>query len=469
MSTTRRSGWPVSGGLYGGSDRDPKSLPRAKRLLLLGQAKQAAKKSDDQVGKSASATVSSDPTTSKAVAKIVDQPPAKSFPVPVADVDAVQQVPPQAHGGPTVQQVPPKDCPKCLHACHSCKQCGKIRCKQHHLSTQDDGESFLCSQCDPTIVGLSGPLLVPGGGGHGDGQAEDVLQGEGQPPKKMKINLDLLAKELNQQMKHTLDSPSKRSSVITATPKKNRIQVANQNTPTVHDQQHGGDDVHAGGDDVQAAVPVVFTAGSIKNVFFMGLYGQTAWDRTLLKSYFFLVVPPGDRPVQLRTSCDCTVAEVIQAFLIPTYNLAMINPILTFQGQVVEPNHLLSQYENKALFLLVDGQFGHVPELPIAHQGKVWQCLDCGMATNDKCKFAQDSKKFPGKCPSNHSNIMFPGIFQATWGRNLDRWPSPWGCPPGHGGVEPLVTIQEVPQFPHHEPGNVPLVHPVAALQPIIR
>lgn len=93
------------------------------------------------------------------------------------------------------------------------------------------------------------------------------------------------------------------------------------------------------------------------------------------KSYFFLL--PGDKPVQLRTSCDCTMDVVLQTFLIPTYNL---HPVVTYRGVLVEPHLLLSQFEDKALFILVDGP---VPDYLLGHQGKLWQCLDCGMATND--------------------------------------------------------------------------------------
>ena len=212
----------------------------------------------------------------------------------------------------------------------------------------------------------------------------------------------------DQNLDFALDSPSKRVSVITQTPKKNRIEVANSNTPPVHDQQHGEGDVHGQhvlpivpvdsptplvhdqqhgkGDDVQSVEQVEFTAGCIRN----GNWYKIIENVVFLKSYFFIL--PGDKPVQLRTSCDCTMDVVLQTFLIPTYNLAMLNPVVTYRGVLVEPHLLLSQFEDKALFILVDGP---VPDYLLGHQGKLLQCLDCGMATNDNQKFAKNIKKYP--------------------------------------------------------------------------
>jgi hypothetical protein len=175
--------------------------------------------------------------------------------------------------------------------------------------------------------------------------------------------------------------------------------------------------------------------------------------------------PLGDVRLCLRgVSRDDIYLVVTLLFLVLILcNLEMVNPILTYKGQMVDPPALLSQYDDKALFLLVDG---HVPHQVTDHSGKIWQCLDCGMAVNDKCKLAADVKKNKNKCPSKHANILFPGVFPTTWGRNLDRHQKVWGCPDGHGRVEPLVLIQEEHQLPDQGPADVHLLHDVAAVAP---
>ena len=52
-----------------------------------------------------------------------------------------------------------QDRPHCLQTWHTCSRCCLKRCKQHHLVTNDEGESFICSVCDPTIVGFDGSSL----------------------------------------------------------------------------------------------------------------------------------------------------------------------------------------------------------------------------------------------------------------------------------------------------------------------
>ena len=75
-----------------------------------------------------------------------------------------------------------KNCKDCQEATqHHCKQCGSVRCTQRHLETRDDGDSFICYFCDPTVKGfgkqspLQGLSLAAGqasGLGAGDGQED---------------------------------------------------------------------------------------------------------------------------------------------------------------------------------------------------------------------------------------------------------------------------------------------------------
>ena len=60
-------------------------------------------------------------------------------------------------GGPTVPTF--AECPDCINSVskHRCSSCKLVRCKQYHLEMRDDGDSFMCTDCDPSAMGLRGP------------------------------------------------------------------------------------------------------------------------------------------------------------------------------------------------------------------------------------------------------------------------------------------------------------------------
>ena len=150
---SRNTGWPKAvGKLCGGAPQPDKEQERI--LAMMDQYSDQAESSDSS---------DEQQPTPKYLKLEVKLKNCHGVPVPEDS---------GADGGyvPGVQRVtlvagdPSQDCPSCLINMHLCKMCGRVRCKQHHLNTLDDGESFLCSICDPTIVGLSGPTLfrVPG-------------------------------------------------------------------------------------------------------------------------------------------------------------------------------------------------------------------------------------------------------------------------------------------------------------------
>lgn len=53
------------------------------------------------------------------------------------------------------------NCNDCREATqHRCKICGVIRCTQLHLESRDDGATFICCICDPTVRGFSSGLKL---------------------------------------------------------------------------------------------------------------------------------------------------------------------------------------------------------------------------------------------------------------------------------------------------------------------
>ena len=72
-----------------------------------------------------------------------------------------------------------KTCNFCQAATHKCRMCNLPRCKQHHLNTDNDGESFVCSVCDASVVGILGRSndQVPGSMAKADKQrVQDTRQ-----------------------------------------------------------------------------------------------------------------------------------------------------------------------------------------------------------------------------------------------------------------------------------------------------
>ena len=47
-------------------------------------------------------------------------------------------------------------CVHCEYAAHKCGQCKKEKCRMYHLDTFDDGDSFVCNECNSNVTGILG-------------------------------------------------------------------------------------------------------------------------------------------------------------------------------------------------------------------------------------------------------------------------------------------------------------------------
>ena len=261
--------------------------------------------------------------------------------------------------------------------------------------------------------------------------------------------------------KMNLDSPnSSRASVIHKTPTKPKGQ------PTLCTPDHQGEalrEAHHGAvgqaeetefeqaEETLTRVSVSKGSTQGSNVFFIGVEGQTAWNHALLTNYF--VLAPPHQAVCFRVDGDCSL-DILVNTVSDTFNLQdMLAPNLMYKGQNINMLDTVSMYPAKALFILLNGF--EVPREMAGHQGKVWQCLACGVSVNDRDHLR--------KVKTCQHNLMFEGLIPKSWGKNHDRHLRPWGCPAGHGSAQPQVS-HEVGGPPSHVQGGQP-----AASQPSSR
>jgi hypothetical protein len=198
----------------------------------------------------------------------------------------------------------------------------------------------------------------------------------------------------------------------------------------VPDQFHHG---------VEPELQVVFLPGSVHNVNFLGLSGNTHWDEKLLKNSFFLA--EGTKPVCLRSAVSIPMEEVFP-YIYTKMGLNMTAPILSFEGQVVDLQDAFSAYPHGATFLFHDG---HVPEEYRNHKGKLWECRVCGLAFAAK-------RSFKKPCQRGHPHKFFfyvapkhPASIPDSWGHirgDIRKSNKPWACPVRHSGPLPHEALQ---------------------------
>ena len=275
-------------------------------------------------------------------------------------------------------------------------------------------------------------------------EAHPNADGDG-PPLTKKLKLDNLPSS-------SLDSPSKQVSEILRTPGKIRtadVPVTPDQNQLAQDEQLAQDDKLAQdnplAEDVEHLAPMIkvqFSKGTVNNVDFLGLDGQTAWNWNDLREYFFLVL--GHQIVQVRAATDCSL-DILLNHMLSKFDILLLDPQITFEGKARDLVDNLFQFPEKSLFIITDGT---LPDHLLSHSGRLWQCLDCGKAVTTKPHLS----KTKGRCPGQHRNILFNDLLKPTLGTKIDRHSLPWACPEGHGGAEPLVQLHEV------QHANVPLV-----------
>ena len=374
-----RSGWPFKGRLCGGQPPKPRDMSENDITEAL-HAESPAKK-----------------------AKTSDE---QYTPV------AVQQVTPQADGGTPVSQ--------------------------NHEEDDSQGEEALVE---------GGPAE-----GHGHVDADDSLQGLamdipaltlGTPNKTGRVSSTRIT-EHGEEAPTPKRPRTNKVSVITPlqTPKKtadhNLLHTPDilSHTPVQQPLEHP----RQGTPEPQA---VDCVDGSLPGVIFLGRAGCRNWDKSTLKSFFF-ILPAYEqiKVVTLRADQDCSFEYIFQqvlSFYRREHNLLLSNPILSCEGRPVPLEQFLSSKLEKTVFLIHEGT---IPDEVRSHQGKVWQCRSCDGAWTS-------SWKKSAKC--EHVFWFFPGQLDKSTGHTLDRpnQMKPWGCPTGHNGPAHLLQ-QGVPAAAHN-------------------
>ena len=373
------------------------------------------------------------------------QPPAKvlKLEVKLKNVGVpVHQVPGADDGDVlAVQNVslgdPTQECEHCKFAKHTCQICGKVRCTQYHLNTNDDGESFICSICDPTIVGICGPTLcrVPGevpakmlsdqlnhtrvpekeapsvkaadtvpstlneteqdqgcmnqlvtsSPTHSNSSASDSRRTPGTPrtpraaihtPKSTPVRVPVRAPVFDDpaclpvaHKKSLCDGPMQEDAIDLRSPAKASYpeQVPKE---ALQDQPEPVPELNQDLLEQPAPVPedldqltydeepepqVAFLPGSVHNVDYLGLSGNTHWDEKVLKNSFFMA--EGTKTVCLRSAVSIPMEDIF-SYIYNKMGLNMADPILSFKGQVVDLQDAISAFPQCATFLIHDG---HIP------------------------------------------------------------------------------------------------------------
>jgi hypothetical protein len=195
--------------------------------------------------------------------------------------------------------------------------------------------------------------------------------------------------------------------------------------------------------------------GNLPGVIFLGRSGCRNWDKSTLKSYFFILPAYNDiKVVTVRAEQDCVFDYIFQQVLSlyrRQHNLLLSNPILSCEGIPVPLEQSLFSKLEKTVFLIHEGT---IPDELRSHQGKVWQCKSCDGAWTS-------SWKKSAKC--EHVFWFFPGQLEKSTGHTADR-PNqikPWGCPTGHNG--PAHLLQQVVPAAAHHPGPSTAPQPVNA------
>ena len=407
-----------------------------------------------------STTQSKNPVVDQVGAPQVD-PIKPHYPTTQSQNPVVDQV-----GAPQVDLNKPnntttKDCHYCLKATmHICMKCSLIRCKQFHLDTRDDGDTFICQDCDPTIQGIMGqrgetaPGKMPGAVQSGICHAVQAPS-----PKRPRLDIPQAAHVLQwlENLPPTEDQISIHN--LTLPPTEDQISIHNPTSSPVRRNLFGSLLPHPSVPVVQhpplvppPPVPLVhseveFHKGNVKDVIFCGATGCTHWPHTDLKTTYW-VAPLLGQVVMLRSRADCLVQDAykhIRAYMVQKSDHIMLEPILTYRGSKEFGKERLSEFQNGDTLLIHDQE---VPTNLKKHCGQLWKCSKCVKVATTWSNLSRTKCKPSGKA----HKVLFKEILDkvSTWGRNLDQHKLPYGCPLRHTGTgaESLKQVNQPPQ-PH--------------------
>ena len=319
--------------------------------------------------------------------------------IPDSGEQDMENVGGSVHQGPDVDVLdvshgdPNKECSHCHEAKHTCKMCSKIRCRQYHLNTFDDGDSFICSLCDPEVVGILGQTLcrVPGVSFHGEverpASSQDMFENsdEEKEMQELQIRLNML-----------------REPVIQLTPRKQTDQQAKR-----------------------IRLEVNIYKGTVANLFFVGPTDKKVWAKEELTDLF--MISPGHQCFQYRIAKESLTIplEVLMNSMNTYLNNIIKEPTITFRGTIIDPKTTAKEVGHRSLTIVIDG--ADIPVQISQHQGKLFQCQCCGFAATMK-----DHYRKKKKCKQQ---FLFKDSIPLTWGRPLDKNINPYGLPDGHRGA----------------------------------
>ena len=119
---------------------------------------------------------------------------------------------------------------------------------------------------------------------------------------------------------------------------------------------------------------IAFLPGTVANVDYLVWRDSKFLDEKCLRNYFFLAT--GTRPWCLRAFLSIPVGD-IWSYMKTRIVTNMNNPVLSYQGSLVNLANDLFYYPPNSTFVIVDGE---IPDESKAHSGKLWQCKVCHSA-----------------------------------------------------------------------------------------
>ena len=175
---------------------------------------------------------------------------------------------------------------------------------------------------------------------------------------------------------------------------------------------------------------VEFVDGCVDICLYAGEPKQWEWNKENLTEYYFQT--PKHKSLVIRFSKQATINQTLKGLLRKwaTFGVIFQDPFVTFKGQKLDGDSSIFDIPQRSALIIFDKEVNEEYTLADGtHSGKPWTCKFklCGRGFTTHLKFENHARSSHTK--KEHVPMEFEQ--QNTFGRIMDRYALPWGCPNG--------------------------------------